>query len=207
MSKETPSADPVVTRRGLLFPVTAGFGLATRGLGLCGLAQGMGATGVPRIAASVDLSTIPEGEYLSVRISRYPVFIRHRTPDEIASAEADDRARLIDQLARNPNFDAEAIATDANRLATPDGRFIAVDGRCTRLLACVVLGPAGDFGGWFCPCCGAQYDTSGRIRKGPGPRNLGIPFLQLRDGMILDIYPAVSPPLHYLHRLLYGAKG
>lgn len=135
------------------------------------------------------------------------MFIRHRTPDEIASAEADDRARLIDQLARNPNFDAEAIATDANRRATPDGRFIAVDGRCTRLLACVVLGPAGDFGGWFCPCCGAQYDTSGRIRKGPGPRNLGIPFLQLRDGMILDLYPADSPTLHYLHRLLYGAKG
>ena len=166
----------------------------------------MGLGSLPRVAASVDLSTIPEGEYLTVRISRYPVFIRHRTPDEIASAEADDRARLIDQLALNPNFDAEAIATDANRLATPDGRFIAVDGRCARL-GCAVHYAPNDFGVWFCPCCGAQYDTSGRIRKGPGPRNLGIPFLQLRDGMILDIYPADSPPLHYLHRLLYGAKG
>ena len=138
MSKETPSAGPVLTRRGLLFPLTVGFGAATLGLGLWGLARGMGSKTLPRHAASVDLSSIPQGTQFTVKLQSYPVFIRHRTREEIATAEADDRADLFDHLARNPNLDPSTKATGLNRRATADGRFIAIDGRCTRF-DCVVL--------------------------------------------------------------------
>ena len=82
---------------------------------------------------------------------------------------------LIDGKAQNANLPAEADASDANRTLDADGKWLVMMGVCTHL-GCVPLGDgAGEFGGWFCPCHGSNYDTAGRIRKGPAPRNLEVP--------------------------------
>jgi len=100
-----------------------------------------------------------------------PVFVRHRTAAEIAKAKADDGADLRDE-----QLDAERVVK---------AEWLIMLGVCTHL-GCVPLGqkstdPKGDFGGWFCPCHGSHYDTSGRIRKGPAPRNLEVPPYQFID--------------------------
>lgn len=117
VTKQTPVAEPTLTRRGLLLPVTAGFGLATLGLGLWALARGTRAQSVPRYAASIDLASLCEGEQTLVKVRQFPVWLRHRTGQEIASAEADDLAGLCDPLARKLNLDPDAKATDLNRHA------------------------------------------------------------------------------------------
>jgi len=93
------------------------------------------------------------------------VFIRHRTPEEIKAAEDVDVASL-----RDPE-------PDSKRVQKPE--WLIVVGVCTHL-GCIPLGqkssdPRGPFGGWFCPCHGSAYDTSGRIRQGPAPLNLAVP--------------------------------
>ena len=114
-----------------------------------------------------------------------PVFIRRRTEDEIAEANAVDLAELPDPIARNENIAGDAPATDTNRVfaaGAEPGRqeWLVMMGVCTHL-GCVPLGDAGDFGGWFCPCHGSHYDTSGRIRKGPAPTNLPVPVAEFVD--------------------------
>lgn len=89
-----------------------------------------------------------------------PVFIRHRTPDEIKEAESVDISKLRDPEA------------DSDRVQRPE--WLIMLGVCTHL-GCVPIGESGDFGGWFCPCHGSHYDVSGRARKGPAPLNLAIP--------------------------------
>jgi ubiquinol-cytochrome c reductase iron-sulfur subunit len=81
---------------------------------------------------------------------------------------------LVDTTSNNNNQPG-TDASDANRALDKEGKWLVMMGVCTHL-GCVPLGDgAGDFGGWFCPCHGSQYDTSGRIRKGPAPRNLEVP--------------------------------
>jgi ubiquinol-cytochrome c reductase iron-sulfur subunit len=116
-------------------------------------------------SVEVDLSKIAVGQRIKVLWRGHPVFISHRTPEEIKEAEAVDVADL-----RDPQ-------TDAQRVQKPE--WLIVVGVCTHL-GCIPLGtaagdPRGEFGGWFCPCHGSQYDTSGRIRKGPAPLNLVVP--------------------------------
>ena len=82
---------------------------------------------------------------------------------------------LIDMKAQNANLPPESDASDQNRSLDPEGKWLVMMGVCTHL-GCVPLGDgAGEFGGWFCPCHGSAYDTSGRMRKGPAPRNLDVP--------------------------------
>ena len=91
----------------------------------------------------------------------------------------------IDQTSKNKNnFDADA--SDENRALSEDGEWLVMIGVCTHL-GCVPIGDgAGDYGGWFCPCHGSHYDTSGRIRKGPAPLNLLIPVAAFEgDELIL----------------------
>jgi len=100
-----------------------------------------------------------------------PVFIRHRTEEEIAQAEAVEVASL-----RDPQTDAERTTSADGTTRQP---WLIQIGICTHL-GCVPLGnkqgePKGDYGGWFCPCHGSHYDTAGRIRRGPAPRNLDLP--------------------------------
>lgn len=110
----------------------------------------------------VDYSKVALGQQIVVKWRGKPVFVRHRTPAEIAAAVAGDHADL-----RDP-------ATDASRHKPGMADWLIVIGVCTHL-GCVPLFGQGEFGGWFCPCHGSVYDTSGRIRKGPAPKNLYLP--------------------------------
>ncbi|KAF9350626.1 hypothetical protein BGX26_011244 [Mortierella sp. AD094] len=115
----------------------------------------------------VDLSTIPEGRNVTIKWRGKPVFIRHRTAEEIEEANSVNIAEL-----RDPQNDAE-------RAQKPE--WLVMLGVCTHL-GCVPIGEAGDFGGWYCPCHGSHYDISGRIRKGPAPLNLEIPAYSFEEG-------------------------
>jgi ubiquinol-cytochrome c reductase iron-sulfur subunit len=114
----------------------------------------------------VDLSPISEGAAITVTWRGKPVFIRHRTAEEIAAAEAVNVTELRDPQA------------DKDRVQKPE--WLIMVGVCTHL-GCVPLGQQGEFGGWFCPCHGSHYDTSGRVRKGPAPNNLAIPEYVFMD--------------------------
>ena len=116
-------------------------------------------------STEVDVSKIAEGQAITVTWRGKPVFIRHRTRDEIARANAIDSAEL-----RHPEEDETRVQRS---------ELLVVVGVCTHL-GCVPLGQKtgevkGDYEGWFCPCHGSHYDTSGRIRKGPAPTNLEVP--------------------------------
>ena len=115
----------------------------------------------------VDLSSIGEGEAIVVKWQGKPIFIRHRTAAEIAEARSVEVSSLVHKEA------------DEERVTEGKDAWLIVTGICTHL-GCVPLGTKsgddkGEFGGWFCPCHGSHYDTSGRIRKGPAPENLSIP--------------------------------
>jgi len=139
----------------------------------------------------VDIGEVEPGTQLTVKWLGKPVFIRRRTQAEIDAARADDGADLIDTNARNSNIrssDADAVdASDRNRALDEAGEWLVMIGVCTHL-GCVPLGDgAGEFGGWFCPCHGSHYDTSGRIRKGPAPRNLDVPLAVFVDETTLKL--------------------
>jgi ubiquinol-cytochrome c reductase iron-sulfur subunit len=112
-----------------------------------------------------DLSGVEEGMTVTIVWRGKPVFVRHRTAKEIEEAAAVD----VNEL-RDPQADSDRTTKPA---------MLILVGVCTHL-GCVPLGqkatdPRGDWGGWFCPCHGSHYDTSGRIRKGPAPANLQVP--------------------------------
>ena len=133
----------------------------------------------------VDVSGVSEGTQLTVLFLGKPVFIRRRTAEEIEAARAVDLAELVDRDARNPNI-GPIEAADENRSMPAyscenTGEWLVQIGVCTHL-GCVPIGDgAGDFGGWFCPCHGSHYDSSGRIRRGPAPENLPIPVASFVD--------------------------
>lgn len=116
----------------------------------------------------VDVSNIAEGTIMTVKWRGKPLFIRHRTAEEIADAES---APLTDM--RDP-------CPDAARRKADKPEWLIVLGVCTHL-GCVPLGGQGEYGGWFCPCHGSHYDTAGRIRKGPAPLNLEVPPYVFKD--------------------------
>lgn len=116
----------------------------------------------------VDLSAIEPGQQIKPMWQGKPLFIRRRTAKEIEEAKAVPMSALKD-----PEPDSERAAhASANGLTDPE--WLVMVGVCTHL-GCIPLGEQGDYGGWFCPCHGSHYDTSGRIRKGPAPKNLPIP--------------------------------
>ncbi len=128
-------------------------------------------------STEVDLKPIQEGQAITVTWRGKPVFIRRRTAEEIKTAAAEPLNDLRDPEA------------DAKRVKKPE--WLIVVGVCTHL-GCVPLGqkatdPHGDFGGWFCPCHGSHYDTSGRIRKGPAPKNLEVPGYAFLDDTTVKI--------------------
>ena len=116
-------------------------------------------------STEIDLSPLKEGQSLTIIWRGKPVFVKHRTPQEITDAKNTNLKDLIDM-----EDDADRVQND---------KWLIVLGVCTHL-GCVPLGQKtsdtkGDYGGWFCPCHGSHYDTSGRIRKGPAPKNLPVP--------------------------------
>ncbi len=128
-------------------------------------------------STEIDISQIPEGASVTVKWRGKPVFIRHRTPTEIERATKDNTAQLVD-----PQEDAKRVKKN---------EWLVLVGVCTHL-GCVPLGQGvgserGDFGGWFCPCHGSHYDTSGRIRKGPAPKNLDVPPYEFVSNSLIRI--------------------
>ncbi len=125
----------------------------------------------------VDLTPIQVGQAITVMWRGKPVFVRRRTPEEIAEAEKVNVADLRDKQ------------TDEVRVQKPE--WLIVVGICTHL-GCVPVGQKpvenrGEFGGWFCPCHGSHYDTSGRIRKGPAPTNLAVPEYKFLSDTLVRI--------------------
>jgi ubiquinol-cytochrome c reductase iron-sulfur subunit len=115
----------------------------------------------------VSLAPIQVGQRITVTWQGKPVFIDHRTPEQIEEAKKVPISEL-----RDPQPDSARVKKDKEA-------WLVMVGVCTHL-GCVPLGQKptdskGEFGGWFCPCHGSHYDTSGRIRKGPAPRNLEVP--------------------------------
>jgi len=116
-------------------------------------------------STEVDLSNISIGQSITVKWRGKPVFIRRRTQEEIVEANNVDIALL-----RDPMSDKDRVQKD---------EWLVLEGVCTHL-GCVPLGQKmtdtkGEYNGWFCPCHGSHYDSSGRIRKGPAPDNLAVP--------------------------------
>ena len=130
-------------------------------------------------STEVDLSPIEEGQSITVIYRGKPVFIRNRTPEEIEVARAVDLKRLPDPQ------------EDKDRVVEGKENWLILVGVCTHL-GCVPLGQKptdnrGEFGGWFCPCHGSHYDTSGRIRKGPAPANLAVPPIEFKSDTNIKI--------------------
>ena len=177
------------TRRDFLYYATAGTGAVATGAAVWTLVDQMNPSADVQALSSilVDVTGVELGTQLTVKWRGKPVFIRRRTPDEIAAARAVALTDLVDAAAENANIAADAEATDENRALDETGEWLVMMGVCTHL-GCVPLGNAsGDFGGWFCPCHGSHYDTAGRIRKGPAPRNLAVPVAAFTDATTIKL--------------------
>ena len=127
----------------------------------------------------VDISAILPGQAVKSSWRKQPIFIRNLTPAEIKSANAVAIGSL-----REPQ-------TLAERTKVGKANWLITMGICTHL-GCIPLGTAdgenrGDFGGYFCPCHGSHYDTAGRIRKGPAPKNLEVPEYVFKTDTIVQI--------------------
>ena len=163
-------------RRDFLYVATAATGGIATSAAVWPLINQMNASADVQALASIEVpvADVEPGTQLTVKWRGKPVFIRRRTQGEIDEARETDLATLPDNESRN--FNAEGTdAADENRALDEAGEWLVMMGVWTHL-GCVPLGDgAGDFGGWFCPCHGSHYDTSGRIRKGPAPENLHVP--------------------------------
>ncbi len=157
-----------VDRRDFLYVATGAVTAVGAGLAAWPLiAQWRPAADVLALASiEVDLAPIAEGQQITVNWRGKPVFIRHRTAAEIAAARDVPMEDLKDPQA------------DEDRASRPE--WLIMVGVCTHL-GCVPLGNQGEYQGWFCPCHGSHYDTSGRIRKGPAPENLAVPDYVFTD--------------------------
>jgi ubiquinol-cytochrome c reductase iron-sulfur subunit len=178
--------EPTGTRRDFLFVATGAAGGIATAAAVWPLINQMNPSADVQALSSiqVDVSGVDVGTQLTVKFLGKPVFIRHRTPEEIQAARDTDLSQLPDPLARNANRPADAPATDEDRSLDEAGEWLVMWGVCTHL-GCVPLGEAGQYDGWFCPCHGSAYDTSGRIRQGPAPENLHIPATSfVSDGVI-----------------------
>ena len=176
------------SRRDFLYYTTAGAGVVVAGAAVWPLVNQMNPSADVQALSSimVDVSGVQPGTQLTVQWLGKRVFIRRHTQEEIDAARDVPITELPDPDARNANISVGAEATDVNRALPAPGdenteEWLVMMGVCTHL-GCVPLGDgAGDFGGWFCPCHGSHYDTAGRIRKGPAPRNLSVPVAEFVD--------------------------
>ena len=176
------------TRRDFIYYATASAGVVTAGAAVWPLINQMNPSADVKALSSIQVDTadILPGTQLTVKWLGKPVFIRRRTEDEIKDARSVDLTDLIDLSARNNNSPA-LDASDQNRALDESGEWLVMMGVCTHL-GCVPLGDgAGDFHGWFCPCHGSHYDTSGRIRKGPAPENLPVPVAAFVDETMIQL--------------------
>ena len=128
-------------------------------------------------STEIDLSSLEEGQSITVKWRGKPVFVRYRTKEEIKQANEVS----LDEM-RDPQLDTDRVTNE---------KYIVLVGVCTHL-GCVPLGQKtgdvkGQYGGWFCPCHGSHYDNSGRIRKGPAPTNLAVPSYKFLSETLIRI--------------------
>jgi ubiquinol-cytochrome c reductase iron-sulfur subunit len=152
------------TRRDFLYIATASVGAVGAAAAAWPLISQMNPDRSVLALASteVDLTPITEGQIVTIKWRGKPVFVSHRTRKEIEEARAVKLSELPDPQA------------DDARVKKGKEQWLVVVGVCTHL-GCVPIGHQGDYQGWFCPCHGSHYDTSGRIRRGPAPANLEVP--------------------------------
>ena len=169
-------AAPQQTRRDFLYVATG----AVAAVGVAGavwpLIDQMNPDASVLALASIefDLSTIEEGQSVTIKWRGLPVFVRYRTPAEIAEAKA------------VPLNDLKDPESDEERTKPGHEQWLIMIATCTHL-GCIPVGEAGEFGGWLCPCHGSQFDTAGRIRKGPAPTNLVVPTYEFVSDTLVQI--------------------
>jgi ubiquinol-cytochrome c reductase iron-sulfur subunit len=161
-------------RRDFLFTATYAVGAVGVGATVWPMIDQMNPDASVKALASteVDVSTIERGQSITILWRGKPVFIRRRTEEEIIKA----REVKLEDL-KDPE-------KDEDRAKNPE--WLVMLGVCTHL-GCVPLGDTGEYGGWFCPCHGSHYDTSGRIRKGPAPTNMEVPKYEFVNNNIIRI--------------------
>ncbi|RDD62053.1 ubiquinol-cytochrome c reductase iron-sulfur subunit [Ferruginivarius sediminum] len=180
-----PPSTRAGTRRDFLYLATGAMGVVGTAAALWPLIDTMNPSADVLALASteVDLAPIEPGMAITVTWQGKPVFVRRRTEQEIRQARSVDLAAL-----RDPQRDEARVYEPA---------WLIVIGICTHL-GCIPLGnkpsePRGDWGGWFCPCHGSHYDTSGRVRKGPAPENLYLPPYRLAGDGTVEIGVGETP--------------
>ena len=163
-----------VKRREFIFTATYAVGAVGVGAAIWPLIDQMNPDASVKALASteVDISNVEKGQSITVLWRGKPVFIRRRTDEEIAKA----RDVNLDEL-KHPEKDEDRAK---------DPEWLVMLGVCTHL-GCVPLGDKGEYGGWFCPCHGSHYDTSGRIRKGPAPTNMEVPKYEFVNSNTIKI--------------------
>ena len=161
-------------RRDFLFTASYALGAVGVGAAMWPLIDQMNPDASVKALATteVDIGNIGLGKTITVLWRGKPVFIRRRTQEEISKAQNVNLKELKD-----PQKDVDRVKKS---------EWLVMTGVCTHL-GCIPLGDKGDFGGWFCPCHGSHYDTSGRIRKGPAPTNLEIPKYEFVDNNTIKI--------------------
>jgi ubiquinol-cytochrome c reductase iron-sulfur subunit len=167
-------SDKKIERREFLFTASYAVGAIGVGAVVWPLVDQMNPDASVKAMASteVDISSLQPGKTITVLWRGKPVFIKRRTPEEITEAKAVKMEDLKD-----PQKDEDR---------TKKSEWLVMLGVCTHL-GCVPLNDKGDYNGWFCPCHGSHYDTSGRIRKGPAPTNMAIPPYEFLDNNKIKI--------------------
>ena len=168
------SEEKKTNRRDFIFTASYALGAVGVGAAVWPLVDQMNPDASVKALASteVDVSGVEVGQSITVLWRGKPVFIRRRTSEEIAKAKDVN----LDDL---PHPE-----TDEDRAKNPE--WLVMLGVCTHL-GCVPLGDKGEYGGWFCPCHGSHYDTSGRIRKGPAPTNMEVPKYEFVNANTIKI--------------------
>ena len=156
------------TRRDFIYTLTATLGAVGAGATIWPIVTQMNPDSSVKALSSieVDISKIEKGKEITVMWRGKPVFIKRRTPEDVKSAESINIKDL-----KHPEDD---------KIRVKKSEWLVVVGICTHL-GCVPINGKGEYGGWFCPCHGSHYDTSGRIRKGPAPTNLEVPSYKFID--------------------------
>ena len=161
-------------RRNFLFTASYALGAVGVGASVWPLIDQMNPDASVKALSSteVDISDVKSGQTITVLWRGKPIFIRRRTQEEIHEAQSVNL-----ELLKDPQKDQDRVKKS---------EWLVMVGVCTHL-GCVPLGNKGEFNGWFCPCHGSHYDTSGRIRKGPAPINLEIPEYEFVESNIIKI--------------------
>ena len=166
--------DKKTNRRDFIFTASYALGAVGVGAAVWPLIDQMNPDASVKALASteVDISGVERGQSITVLWRGKPVFIRRRTDEEIAKAKEVNLEEL-----KHPEKDEDRAK---------DPEWLVMLGVCTHL-GCVPLGNKGEYGGWFCPCHGSHYDTSGRIRKGPAPTNMEVPKYEFVNSNTIKI--------------------